>query len=139
MAVCLCMEGHPRHKNHRAHEFGVKTLLNPRTRLSRLDEGSHRRDSKLRSSCQSLGRCCLIQHISTNLFVGQLYVSDSSDSPNNKMASGGWRSIKCHNCPRHPVQDVNCREATLSPIGCQSGACQSRPQSISTPVPGKTC
>jgi hypothetical protein len=20
------------------------------------------------------------------------------------MASGGWRSIKCHNCPRHPVQ-----------------------------------
>jgi hypothetical protein len=84
MAVCLCMEGHPRHKNHRAHEFGVKTLLNPRTRLPGLTKEAMGEIRNFVVRVRVLEGVVLIQHISTNLFVGQLYVSDSSDSPNNK-------------------------------------------------------
>jgi hypothetical protein len=79
-------------------------LLNPRTRLPGLTKEAMGEIRNFVVRVRVLEGVVLIQHISTNLFVGQLYVSDSSDSPNNKMASGGWRSIKCHNCPRHPVQ-----------------------------------
>jgi hypothetical protein len=98
-----------------------KTLLNPRTRLPGLTKEAAGEIRNFVVCVRVLEGVCLIQHISTDLFAGQLRMSDSSDSPDSKMDSGRWRSIKCRNCPRHLVQDVNCRKSCPFPL---SGASQ---------------